>query len=78
MNCAVEQLGGKQKCVAHLRTVVADKLHEDALAVRLDPDGSSWPIAFHWFFVLEMCGLAGLCIGLSQLGTLHQHSTATV
>ena len=47
---------------------VADKLHDGELGVRLDPDGSNWPKAFTWFFVLEMCGLAGASLGLSQLG----------
>jgi uncharacterized membrane protein len=46
----------------------ADKLHNDVLKVPLSPDGSNWPVGFRLFFVLEMSGLAGLCLGLTQLG----------
>ena len=48
--------------------LVADKLHEDTLSTRLKPDGSNWPFAFRMFFALEMCGLAGLCLAVTQLG----------
>lgn len=47
---------------------VADKLHEDVLDAPLDPDGSNWPAGFRIFFILELCGLAGLCLGACQLG----------
>ena len=33
------------------------------LPVPLNPNGSNWPFAFRVFFVLQMCGLAGLCGG---------------
>jgi hypothetical protein len=48
--------------------VVADKLHRDVLKEPLDPDGSNWPSGFRWFFALEICGLAGICIAFAQLG----------
>ena len=48
--------------------VVADILHDDVLDAKLDPDGSNWPRAFRWFFILEMCGLAGLIVAFTQLG----------
>jgi hypothetical protein len=46
--------------------VVADMLHDDVLGVKLAPDGSNWPKAFRWFFILEMCGLAGLALAFGQ------------
>lgn len=47
----------------------ADTLFEEGiLDVRLDPDGSNWPSGFRVFFVVLVCGLAGTCIALIQLG----------
>jgi hypothetical protein len=56
--------------------LVAKELHEDNLTARLKPDGSNWPFAFRMFFALEMCGLAGLCLAVTQLGASalkHRH-----
>lgn len=49
--------------------LVADRLHEDVLNEPLQPDGSNWPLAFRMFFTLELCGLAGICAAMTQLGT---------
>lgn len=48
---------------------VADRMHERTLSVKLKPDGSNWPGAFRAFFIVEMCGLAGLCWGFVQLAS---------
>lgn len=47
---------------------VADRLQENTLGIQLKPDGSNWPLGFQLFFILELCGLAGLSLGLAQLG----------
>ena len=47
---------------------VADKVHE-RIGVIPDSDGSNWPAGFRIFFIMELCGLAGLSIGLVQLGS---------
>jgi hypothetical protein len=48
--------------------LVADRLQQEVLDVPLDPDGSNWPGGFRAFFVLQLCGMAGLCIAMVQMG----------
>ncbi len=49
-----------------LMGLAADKVHNRVLAVPLHSRGSVWPRGFRLFFILELCGFAGLSIAMAK------------
>ena len=49
-----------------LTGLAADRVHNRVLGVPLQSRGFAWPRGFQLFFILELCGFAGLCIAMAK------------